>query len=260
MAHSLETAKTRAPVKTTAELLERSKQIRRDTLDLGTKNGGYHFGGSFSATEILISLYDVVLRDEDKFILSKGHACWPLYVLLRERGYDPKLEGHPSRDEANGIWCTTGSLGHGLPMGIGMAMARKLRKEGGRIFVLMGDGECQEGTIWESLLTASFHGVDNLTAIVDANGIQGSGYVRNILPVSGLGKVAETLGWSVSEIDGHAYPEIIGALEVRPVGKPGLIIAHTVKGKGVSYMEDRPEWHSKFPDPEQLKQAYEELA
>ena len=246
-------------MKTITELLERSKQIRRDTLNLAVNNGGYHFGGSFSATEILISLYDHILRAEDKFILSKGHACWPWYVLLKERGYDPKIEGHPSIDPANGICCTTGSLGHGLPMGIGIAMAKKIKKEEGRIYVLMGDGECQEGTTWESLLTARNHQLDNLTAIVDSNGIQGSGFVEGVLPIKGLEKVAETLGWSVSEIDGHSIPDIVSALRERVQDKPRMIIAHTIKGRGVSFMENRPEWHSKFPDPEQLKQAYKEL-
>lgn len=246
-------------MKTISEFLERSKQVRRETLQLGISNGGYHFGGSFSATEILIALYDVILQEEDKFILSKGHACWPWYVLLRERGYTPQLGGHPSIDPANGIYCTTGSEGHGLPMGIGMAMARKFRRKPGRIYVLIGDGECQEGTTWESLLTASHHKLDNLTAIVDWNKIQGSGFVKDILPIDGLEKVAEVLGWSVGQIDGHSYPEILDALQKTDEGKPRIIIAHTVKGKGVSYMEGMPQWHAKFPSPEQLQQAYKEL-
>ncbi len=243
----------------TAELERRSKQVRRDTLELGVKNGGYHFGGSLSAVEIMVSLYDVILKDEDKFILSKGHACWPWYVLLREKGYMPELSGHPSIDPKNGICCTTGSEGHGLPMGLGMAMARKVKGQGGRIFVLMGDGECQEGTTWECLLTAPHRRLDNLVAIVDWNEIQGSGFVRDILPIRGLDKVAEILGWSVSKIDGHSYPEVLDALGRQVADKPRLIVAYTVKGKGVSYMEGEPPWHAKFPSPEQLSQAYKEL-
>lgn len=246
-------------MKTITELLERSKQVRRETLNLGVNNGGYHFGGSFSAVEILVALYDVVLKEEDKFILSKGHACWPWYVLLRDRGYNPQLSGHPSIDLTNGISCTSGSEGHGLPMGIGMAMARKLRNKGGRIYVLMGDGECQEGTTWESLLTARHHRLDNLTAIIDWNEIQGSGFVKDILPIDGLEKVAEIMGWSVAQINGHSYPEILDALAENVERKPRMIIAHTVKGKGVSYMEGRPQWHAKFPTPEQLSQAFKEL-
>jgi transketolase len=241
------------------ELTRRAKQIRAETLRLGVKNGGYHFGGSFSIVEILLALYDVVLKDEDRFILSKGHACWPWYVLLRERNFNPELQGHPSLDTANGIWCTTGSEGHGLPVGLGMAMARKIKGTDGTIYVLMGDGECQEGTTWESFLTAPNHNLDNVVAIVDLNKIQGSGFVDDILPINGLGKIAEILGWSVSEIDGHSYPEILAALEKRVEGKPRLIVAHTIKGKGVSYMEGKPEWHAKFPTPEQLQMAYEEL-
>lgn len=240
-------------------LNERSKQIRRETIKLSKANGGYHYGGCFSVVEILVSLYDYILKDEDKFILSKGHACWPYYVLLRERRCNPKLEGHPCLDEKNGVHCTTGSEGHGLPTGLGMAMARKLKKKDGRIYVLIGDGECQEGTTWESLLTAPHRKLDNLTAIVDYNRIQGAGFVEDILPINGLGKIAEILGWSVSEINGHSYPEILAALEKSVEGKPRMIIAHTIKGKGVSYMENRPEWHAKWPDERQEKQAYEEL-
>lgn len=246
-------------METLQRLQQRSKQVRRETLSLGTRNGGYHFGGSFSAVEILVSLYDVILKDDDRFILSKGHACWPWYVLLRERGYTPELSGHPSIDRANGIHCTTGSEGHGLPMGLGMAKARKLQGRDGRIFVLMGDGECQEGTTWESLLTAPHHRLDNVVAIVDWNGIQGSGFVRDILPIPGLDRIAEILGWSVAEIDGHSYPEILEALAERVPARPRLILAHTVKGKGVSYMEGQPPWHAKFPDAERLAQAYKEL-
>jgi len=241
-------------------LNERSKRLRRETLDLARASGGYHFGGSFSAVEILVALYDFILREEDQFILSKGHACFPWYVLLRERGYSPKCAGHPSIDVKNGIPCTTGSLGHGLPMGIGMAMARKFKKKSGRIYVLMGDGECQEGTTWESLLTASHHRLDNLTAIVDFNKIQGSGRIEDILPLRNLDKVVELLGWSVFQVDGHSYTDLLAVLGKPATGKPTLIIAHTIKGKGVSYMEDKPGWHANFPNPEQMKQAYEELA
>lgn len=246
-------------VRPIAELAARSRHIRRQTLELGTKNGGYHFGGSFSATEILIALYDVVMDDADTFIFSKGHACWPWYVLLRELGYQPELAGHPSLDAGNGITCTTGSEGHGLPIGIGMAMARKRLGRPGRIYVLVGDGECQEGTTWESMLVAAHHGLDNLVAIVDYNGIQGSGYVNEILPLRGLSRVAMVLGWSVVEIDGHSYPEVIRALREQTQSRPSMIVANTIKGKGVSYMENRPEWHAKFPSPEELARAHEEL-
>jgi len=241
------------------KLNERSKQIRRDAYHLSKANGGYHYGGSFSCAEILLSLYDKVLNPDDKFILSKGHACWVYYVLLRERGLNPKLQGHPTLDDKNGVFCSTGSEGHGFPVGLGMAFARKINKKSGKIYVLVGDGECQEGTTWESLLTASFRKIDNLVIIVDYNKAQGAGYLKDILPIDGLGKVAETLGWSVSEIDGHYFKEIEDALTVYVPGKPRLIIANTVKGKGVSFMENQAEWHAKWPGPDHEKQLLSDL-
>ncbi|VVB82614.1 1-deoxy-D-xylulose-5-phosphate synthase [uncultured archaeon] len=240
------------------QLQDKAKQIRRDTLTLAKENNGYHFGGSFSIIELLTSLYDKVLSEEDRFILSKGHSCFPLYLLLREKGYEPKICGHPERDEKNGICATTGSLGHGLPFGVGKALGKKIKKESGRIYVLMGDGECEEGTTWESALLASHHKLDNLTIIVDNNGIQGSGRVENILSLGNLEKKFLAFGCDVSVIDGHDFNEIIPALKKNPQ-EPYVIIAKTIKGKGVSYMENNPEWHSKFPDPEKLKQAYKEL-
>lgn len=237
---------------------ERSKQIRRDTILLSKQHGGYHFGGSFSCVEILIALYDHVLTDDDKFILSKGHSCWPYYVLLREKGYSPKIEGHPVRDETNGVYCTTGSLGHGFPTAIGMAMAKKLENKPGKIYVLMGDGECQEGTTWESMLIAVHHKLDNLVVIIDCNRIQGSDFLENILSIKGINKIAEIIGWFVSDVDGHDVDDIKDVLSV-PTGRPRLIITHTVKGKGVSYMEGRPEWHAKWPDDEHMAIALKEL-
>lgn len=241
-------------------LNERSKLIRRETIRLSKANGGYHYGGCFSVTEVLICLYDKVLTEKDKFILSKGHACWPQYVLLREKGYNPRLEGHPYRDETNGITCTTGSEGHGFPTGLGMALARKQLKKEGRIFVVVGDGECQEGTTWESMLTAVHRKIDNLVVIIDFNKIQGSGFVQDILPINKIGEIAETIGWSVANINGHDIDSLYKGLMEQVSGKPRMIIAHTLKGKGVSYMEGRPEWHSRWPNPEQEKTALEELA
>lgn len=240
-------------------LNERSKQIRRETIILSKANGGYHYGGSFSAVEILISLYDKVLTSNDRFILSKGHACWPYYVLLRERGYDPKLEGHPTLDPKNGVHCSSGSEGHGLPVGIGMAMAKKRKGEEGNIYVLIGDGECQEGTTWESLLIAAHYKLDNLTVIVDYNKIQGSGLVDDILPIQGIDRIAKILGWLVSEINGHSCDEIETVIKVKSYEKPRFIIAYTVKGKGVSFMENEPKWHAQWPDAEHEKQAFKEL-
>lgn len=241
-------------------LNERSKQVRRDTLELSKANGGYHYGGCFSAVEILIALFDKVLQPEDRFILSKGHACWPYYVLLRERGYNPKLGGHPERDPANGVHCTTGSEGHGLPTGIGIALAKKLRKESGQVYVLMGDGECQEGTTWESLLIAAHHKLNNLIVIVDWNECQGSGRVEDILSIGGFPEVVKELNWAMIIVDGHNAVALVSSMRNMNTIWPTLIIATTVKGKGVSYMEGDPAWHACWPDEEHYNKAMEELS
>lgn len=201
-----------------------------------------------------------MLKTDDKFILSKGHACWPYYVLLRERGFNPKLEGHPCRDEANGVHCTTGSEGHGFPTALGIALARKQKQETGRIFVIIGDGESQEGTTWESMLTAVHRKLDNLVVIIDFNKIQGSGFVKEILPVEKIGTIAEHIGWLVSEVNGHEITELVKAMVLKEKDKPVMIIAHTLKGKGVSYMEGKPEWHSRWPNKEEEQIAMEELS
>jgi transketolase len=244
-------------------LTERSKQVRRDTIKLSKANGGYHWGGSFSCVEILIALFDHVLTNDDRFILSKGHACWPYYVILREWGFNPKLEGHPSRDPYNGIHCSTGGLGHGLPTGIGMAMAKKIKGESGKIYVLMGDGECQEGTTWESLLIASHYKLDNLFVIIDDNGIQGSGKVERILPINNLNKIIDYIGWQVYGEDGHDIEKLSNflSLDLRNLqATPTIIIAKTIKGKGVSFMENKPEWHAKWLDDEHEAIALKELS
>lgn len=240
-------------------LNERSKQIRRDIINLSQPNFGYHYGGSFSCVEILISLFDHVLQPEDKFIMSKGHACWGYYVLLREKGYSPLLEGHPHLDESNGVNFTSGSMGHGFPAAVGMAMARKINKKPGRIFVLIGDGECQEGTTWESTLIGGRYSLDNLTVIVDNNNIQGSGFVSEILDIKPVQAMAEAANWIVKLVDGHNIDALIKNLQDKN-SKPRLIIAKTIKGKGVSFMENIPAWHAKFLDSEHEKIAKDELS
>lgn len=241
-------------------LNERSKQIRRDVIALSKANGGYHYGGSFSCVEILIALFDHVMEQDDRFILSKGHACWPYYVLLQEQGFNPKLEGHPKRDPHNGILATTGSLGHGLPTAIGMAQAKKMKGEPGRIFVLMGDGECQTGTTWESMLIATRFGLDNLLVIVDWNGIQGSDHCCDVLPLTiyNIIQISEELGWACSRVNGHKVDQIVDATDGL-FTKPHLIAASTIKGKGVSFMENDPKWHSNWLGGELEAQALEEL-
>lgn len=240
-------------------LSARSKQVRRDAIELSKANGGYHYGGSFSCAEILLNLWDVVMTEKDRFILSKGHGCWVYYVILRERGFNPTLEGHPHYEPENGIYCTSGSMGHGLPAGLGMALARRIKGEPGNVFVLMGDGECQEGTTWESILLGAKLKLGNLVAVVDSNGIQGSGYVEDILPVTHvLTETALAAGWRVIELDGHN--DDLVKVDFSKTEKPTLIVAKTVKGKGVSFMENSPKWHSNWLGGELERQALEELS
>ncbi len=240
-------------------LNDRSKSIRRSIITLSQANGGYHYGGSFSCAEVLIALFDEVLHGGNKFIMSKGHACWGYYVLLQERGFSPLLEGHPHLDESNGVNFTSGSEGHGMPAAVGMAMARKLLSKEGKIFVLVGDGECQEGTTWESLLIAGHHKLSNLVVIVDNNKIQGSGFVGDILPITPLKAAAEAEGWDVLSADGHDVVALTGIF-IKATSKPLLVIANTKKGMGVSFMENNPVWHAKFLDAEHEKIALKELA
>ena len=243
------------------ELTSRSKEVRLKAIEISKANGGYHYGGSFSSAEILLTIYDKLITDKDRFILSKGHACWVYYVLLRERGFNPVLEGHPHLDLLNGVHWTTGSEGHGFPAGLGMAFAKKKKKESGLVYVLMGDGECQEGTTWESLLLASHLKLDNLVIIVDYNKIQGSGYVEDILPMESVLTLAKSLNWEVKEVNGHDLDDIENTIKnMNEPNKPKFVFAHTVKGKGVSYMENEPAWHAKWPDPEHEKIAIEELS
>ena len=257
------------------ELTERGKQIRRDTLKLGLPEGIYHYGGSMSVVEILIALYAKVLQPEDKVIMSKGH-CWiPQVVILREKGLNPGfgprlddpavkcLVGHPFLDPDNGIFANTGSLGHGMPLGLGMALARKLKKESGRIYVIVGDGEIQEGTFWESLLLGNKFKLDNLCVIVDANGIQGSGFINEVLPLSEISirDVAMRTGWASVVIDGHDVGSLVDTFNwAESLSSPALIVAHTIKGRGVSFMENNPAFHANYPNPAQIEQAYEELS
>ena len=237
-------------------LTERGKQIRRDTIKLAIENGGYHWGGCFSEVEILIELFDNTLTDDDVFILSKGHACWPLYVLLREKGLTPKLQGHPSYDPANGIHATTGSLGHGLPIAIGVALAKRLKNDPGKVFVLLGDGEIQEGTFWESLLIINELKLQNLTVIIDMNVIQGSGKNVFLFFESGLFRTfRETF---FIRVNGHCQINFRKMLDLKTF--PKVILAYTVKGKGISFMENDPAWHAQGLFGENLEKAMEELS
>jgi transketolase len=240
-------------------LESKARDLRKRVLELSLEKGEAHLGGSFSEIEILISLYDFVLTEEDKFILSKGHASLPWYVLLQEKGYNPKITTHPDIDVSNGIYCTTGSLGHGFPIGVGMALARKLKKQNGRIYILISDGECETGTTWESTLIAQQHKLDNLVLIVDYNKIQALDWVKNVLNLEDLTCKFQSFNWYVRRINGHSFQELEDAFSKKVESKPYVIIADTIKGKGVSYMENNPEWHGKRVTPERIAKAYKEL-
>ncbi len=248
-------------VKKLNELKKKSKELRIKIFDYSRKHGGYHFGGSLSCVEILVTLFKNFLKEEDRFILSKGHAAFTLYPLLEERGHKPRLTEHPDMDIENGLWCTTGSLGMGLPTGVGMAKAKKLKGEPGKIYVVMGEGELQEGTSWESLLLARHHKLDNVVGIIDVNDAQGSGWVHEILDLGNIKAKLEAFGANVIEVDGHSIEEINDALNQDTVkGKCTMIIARTVKGKGVKVMEKNPNlWHAKFPTPKQMKEIYDDF-
>ena len=260
-----------------------SKKIRRSILDIIYKTKSPHIGSSFSSVEILVSLYFKVLTaspedpfnpNRDRFILSKGHACPAFYAVLAERGFlseeDLKgfavnggvLEQHPSRDVNKGIEVSTGSLGHGLSIGVGMALAGKRDKKNYRVYALLSDGELDEGSVWEAAMFASHHGLDNLVAIVDYNKIQALGYTKDIINLEPLSQRWSAFGWSVKEIDGHNFGQIFEVLASIPfsTGRPNIVIAHTVKGKGVFFMEDKVLWHYRAPDDEEYQDALKELS
>ena len=228
-------------------LKKKAKKIRQDTFLAFIEKREAHLGGSFSMIEVLVSLYEVIMKKNDKFILSKSHASFPLCLLLKEKGLNPHLTTHLEIDVNNGINCTTGSLGHGLPIATGMALARKISKIKGRIYVMISDGECQEGTTWESLLIASKHKLDNLIIIVDYNKIQALSRLDDALPLHDLVKKFKSFNFNCINVrNGHSFNFIISAL-VRKItkNKPIAIIVNTVKGKGIKEFEDDPVWHAR---------------
>ncbi|ACX52944.1 Transketolase domain protein [Ammonifex degensii KC4] len=263
------------------ELERKAQLIRQHVIRMLMHAGSGHPGGSLSAVDILTALYFRVMRidpenpqdpDRDRFILSKGHAAPALYAVLAERGFFPvswleslrrlgsPLQGHPDMRKVPGVEMSTGSLGQGLSVGVGMALAAKLRGSGCRVFVLLGDGECQEGQVWEAAMAAGHYRLNNLVAIVDRNRLQIDGETEKVMALEPLAAKWRAFNWSVIEIDGHNFEEIVPALErVGYAQKPTAIIAHTVKGKGVSFMENQVDWHGVAPKPEQGIQALKEL-
>lgn len=256
--------------------------IRAQVLKMTHQAKSSHVGSSLSLADILAVLYGSVLRvnpknpdwdKRDRLILSKGHAGAGLYAVLAEVGFfsseilksyyqnGSNLAGHTTHTAVPGVEVSTGSLGHGLSIACGMALAGKQERKDYRVFTILSDGECDEGSIWEAALFAPHHNLDNLTAIVDYNKIQSLGRVEEVLDLEPLADKWRAFGWAVKEIEGHNLNEIFESMSNIPLeaGKPSCVIAHTIKGKGVSYMEDNLAWHYQHPDPEQLQQALAEL-
>jgi len=237
------------------ELIVKALQLRRDTFQAFVDHGEAHLGGSFSIIEMLVALYEEILEEDDKFILSKAHASFPLCLLLRSKGFKPELTTHLELNPSKGIHCTTGSLGHGLPIGTGIAMARKYLKIPGKIFVMISDGECQEGTTWESLLIAAKHCLDNLIVLVDFNKIQALTNLDEALPLDNLPAKFTAFNWDCDEVmDGHSFGELISILrQSNRKSKPRAVIVHTVKGKGINAFENDPAWHARKIKGEELE-------
>lgn len=264
------------------ELERQAVEVRCRIIEMIAAAQAGHPGGSLSAADIVTALYFRIMRidpanphwpERDRFILSKGHACPVWYAALAERGYFDKahlktlrrlnsiLQGHADMVKTPGVDMTVGSLGQGMSAGIGMALSGKLRKQDYHVWVLVGDGEVQEGAIWEAAMSGAKWKLDNLTVILDKNGLQNDTFIDEVMPIEPLADKWRAFGWNVLEIDGHNMREIVETLErvLSIKGRPTVVIARTVKGKGVSFMENVPEWHGKAPTFEQAQAALAEL-
>ena len=265
------------------DLIDLARTVRKEVIQMTTAAGSGHPTTCFSATELLVALYLRVLRlrpsepdwpDRDRFILSKGHAAPLLYALMAHAGYfpvdrlmtlrklDSPLQGHPEKRRLAGVEASTGSLGQGVSIGIGMALAARMDRKDYRIYVLTGDGEIEEGQIWEAALFAGTHKLDNLCVIVDYNKLQQDGWVKETLALDPLKPKWASFGWHVIDINGHNFSQILKAYKDagRKKGKPTVIIANTVKGKGVTFIENRPDMHGVPLTKEEAERAYAELA
>lgn len=261
-------------------LRSKSFSIRKDLLRMIHLAGGGHVGGSLSSVDILVALYfhvltysvDEQLEERDRFILSKGHSVEGYYAVLAEAGFFPKEEldrygsframlfAHPTM-KVPGVEVPSGALGHGLPVGVGMALAAKRSGRDYRVYVLMGDGEQAEGSVWEGAMSASHYGLGNLVGIIDYNKLQISGNVDDVMRLSSLTERWTSFGWKVVEIDGNDMKQIVQTFDAldRNSSQPTLILAHTTKGAGVSFMENQAGWHHKVPTDAQMEQALKEL-
>jgi transketolase len=257
-----------------------AKQIRRQCLLMTNRANASHIGSCLSAADILAVLYGKVMRydparpdwpDRDRFVLSKGHGCAALYATLAESGFFPpawletyyqngaQLAGHATHKGVPGVEVSTGSLGHGLPLSAGMALAGKRDGRPYRVFCVLSDGECDEGSTWEAALFAPYHRLGNLTVIVDYNKIQSLGRVSEVLDLEPLAAKWSAFGWATSELNGHDLGALQAALERVEPDRPRCIVAHTVKGKGVSFMEDKLQWHYTAPKGDELTKALAEV-
>ena len=265
------------------ELNEKAKGLRRDVLKMVYCAKSGHLGGSLSIIEILVALYYVAMNidpnnpkweDRDRFILSKGHTAPALYAVLADKGYFEKeqlftnyrkinsiLQGHPDMKKTPGVDMTSGSLGMGLSAACGIAWGAKLLNKDYYVHVVIGDGETNEGQIWEAAMTATHHRLENIIAFVDLNGMQNDGFTKDIMRMENMAKRWDAFGWNVIEVNGHDIQQILDAIysAKKVIGKPSVIICHTVKGKGISYMENSPDFHGGCPSAEQYECAVLEL-
>ena len=265
-----------------SSLAEKAHRLRQTIFKVICQAGGGHIPASMSIVEILTVLYNEILRidpqrpddpDRDRFILSKGHASVALYSVLAEKGFFGKehletfghcptiLGGHPDMHKVPGVEASTGALGHGFAFGMGIALGGKIDGKDYRVFVILGDGDCQEGSVWEAAMFAPQHKLDNMVAIIDYNKLQALDRLEEIVTLEPLVDKWRSFGWEVREVDGHDMEELSEVFGGVPLaaGKPSLIVAHTVKGKGISYMEKIPIWHYRLPNAEEMKTACEEL-
>jgi len=264
----------------TTELSKVCRQVRRDIIEMTANAGSGHPGGSLSSVELLTSVFFNHMRvdpsapdapERDRFVLSKGHAAPCYYAVLAERGFISReefknfrqlhsiLQGHPDCKKVPGVDASTGSLGQGCSIAVGMALGAKIRGQDVKVYALLGDGECQEGQIWEAFMAAAHHKLDNLTVMIDNNGLQIDGTNDEVMSLGDLPAKLRAFGFELFEIDGHDLGAVEAALSIPVSGKPKCILAHTVKGKGVSFMENQVGWHGKAPNAEQRQQALQEL-
>src|SRR3954447_22794761 len=261
-------------------LARMAADVRRTVVTMVDRAGLGHIGGDLSVTDILVTLFGAVLDvdptqparpDRDRFVLSKGHCAGALYATLAHCGFFPRAElatfmaplsalnGHPNRTKVPGVETNTGPLGHGFPVAVGCALAAKLRELDYRTYVVLGDGELQEGSNWEAAMTAAHYDLDNLTAVVDRNRLQQGARTEETKQLEPLADKWTAFGFETRVVDGHDYAQLLEAFSPSQTGRPVAVIANTIKGKGVSFMEDRVEWHHKVPSAEQVQAAIQEL-